>query len=367
MIAMARPLLGAEEERLVLEVLRSGQLAAGPKVARLEAAFARCCGVPYAVMTSSGTAALQAAAAALGLRPGDKVFTTPFTFAATTNALLAVGAVPVFVDIDPLTLNLDPGALERACREHPDAVAVLVVHLYGLPAAMPEIASVARRHGLLVLEDCAQAHGAAIGERRVGSFGDAGAFSFYATKNMTTGEGGAVVTADRELAGRVRAFIDHGQRERYRHETLGYNLRMGELQAALGLAQLARLGEMNARRRENAAYYDRHIDNPHVEKPVAPPGYRHVYHQYTLRVEDREGFRRQLAQRGVSSAVHYPALVPEQPYFRRLGLPVLGGPWPVAAAAARRVVSIPVHPGLTPEERETVAAAVNAYRPRAGG
>lgn len=363
MVPMARPLLGAEEERLVLAVLRSGRLAAGPTVARFEAAFAGYCGVSHAVATSSGTAALQAAVAALGLPSGAKVFTTPLTFVATVNALLAAGAVPVFVDVDPVTLNLDPEALAVACRAHPDAAAVLVVHLYGLPAAMPEILDLARRHGLRVVEDCAQAHGTAVGGRRVGGLGDLGAYSFYATKNMTTGEGGAVVTSDAALAERARAYGDHGQRGRYRHETLGYNLRMGELQAALGLAQLARLEALNERRRENAAHYDRHLDNPRVRKPAAPPGYRHVYHQYTVQVEDRDAFRRHLAARGVASAVHYPALVPEQPYYRRLGLPVLGGPWPAAEAAARRVVSIPVHPALTPEERAAVVAAVNSYRP----
>lgn len=361
MIPMARPLFGEEEERLVLGVLRSGQLASGPMVARFETEFAAYFGAPHAVMTSSGTTALQAAVAALGLGPGDKVFTTPFTFAATANALLSAGAVPVFVDVEPRTLNLDPAALEQACREHPDAVAVLVVHLYGLPAAMPEIMALAKEHGLRVIEDCAQAHGAAIGEQKAGTFGEISAFSFYATKNMTTGEGGAVVTADPALAERSRSFINHGQRRRYHHEALGYNFRMTDLQAALGIAQLARLEEMNARRRENAAFYDRHIAHPQVEKPAAPDGYRHVYHQYTLRVPDQAGFCQHLAASGVACAVHYPALIPEQPYYRRLSVPVLGAVWPVAAEAARRVVSIPVHPGLTEAERQAVAEAVNTY------
>ncbi len=348
----------------MLAVLASGRLAAGPEVRSFEEAFAAYVGTRHAVATSSGTAALLAAVTALGIGPGDRVFVSPFTFAATVNALLFAGAVPVWVDVDPATFNLDPRALERAVAEQGGGRAVAVVHLYGLPADMDRILAMADTHGLTVLEDCCQAPGAAVGGRCAGTFGRAAAFSFYATKNLTTGEGGALVTDDAEVAARARRFIDHGQVGRYRHEELGFNFRMGEIQAALGLVQLARLEERNEARRANARFYDGAIANPAVRKPAAPPGFRHVYHHYTVRVADRDGFLAHMARRGVECGVHYPRTVAEQPLYRRV--PTLGGPCPEAERAAREVVSLPVHPGLTEAELATVAEAVNAFVPGAG-
>ncbi len=363
-IPIARPLLGEAERERVLAVLASGRLAAGPEVRSFEEAFADYVGARYAVATSSGTAALLAAVTALGIGAGDRVFVSPLTFAATVNVLLFAGAVPVWVDVDPVTFNLDPRALERAVAEQGGGRAVVVVHLYGLPAAMDGIMAVARAHGLTILEDCCQAPGAAVGGRRVGTFGRAAVFSFYATKNLTTGEGGALVTDDGEVAERARRFINHGQRDRYLHEEPGLNLRMGEIQAALGLAQLARLEERNEARRANARFYDGVIAHPAVRKPAEPPGFRHVYHLYTVRVADRDGFLAHMARRGVECAVHYPRTVAEQPLYRRV--PTLGGPCPEAERAAREVVSLPVHPGLTARDLETVAAAVNAFVPGGG-
>lgn len=361
MIPLAAPLITDEDRALVLEALGSGRLAAGERVRALEAAFAAYVGASHAVMTSSGTAALMAAMAAVGIGPGDKVITTPFTFIATVTAILHAGATPVFCDIDPATYNLAPDALEEAMAAHPDAAAVVVAHLYGLPAAMPEIARLARSAGMRLIEDCAQAPGARVGARAAGTFGDAACFSFYATKNMTTGEGGAVVTSDPAVAERVRHFIDHGQSERYRHDSLGFNFRMSELAAALGLGQLRRLEERNERRRRHARYYDEAIVNPAVAKPAAPPGYRHVYHHYTLRVADRASFLRHMAAWGVACGVHYPRTVPQQPLFRHV--PWLGLPHPAAEEAAATVVSIPVHPALAPSDLERVAEAVNAFTP----
>lgn len=358
---MARPVISAEERRRVAEVLRSGRLAAGPVVAEFEEAFAAYIGAPHVVMTSSGTSALQAALVACAIGRGDKVLTTPLSFVATATAITSLGAVPVFVDVEPATGNIDPQALEEAVAEHPDARALLVVHLYGHPADMPAILSVADRAGLIVIEDCAQAHGAAIGEKRAGCFGHAAAFSFYATKNMTTGEGGAVVTAEPEVAERARLFINHGQRERYLHESLGLNLRMTDLQAAIGLGQLRRLPRMNARRQAHAAYFDGHIDNPAVEKPGVRAGYVHVYHQYTVRVDGRDRFVKHLNACGVAAAVHYPLTIPEQPCYR--SLPCVARPCPVAEGIARRVVSIPVHAALTLGELRRVVAAVNSFAP----
>lgn len=359
MIPLARPLISEEEKQKVLRVLESGRLAAGPCVDEFEEAFAAYQGGGEAVMTSSGTSALLAAVVALGIRPGDKVFVTPFTFIATVNALIYARAVPVFVDINPVTFNLDPHRLEEAMDEHPDAVAVMVVHLYGLPADMGRISTLARTRGMLLIEDCCQAPGAAVGGRKVGNFGDASVFSFYATKNMTTGEGGALVTADRSVAARARAFIDHGQRARYRHESLGFNMRMGEIQAAIGLCQLRRLDGWNEARRSNARFYNDNIMSPAVRRPAAPPGFRHVYHHYTLRAERRDALIRHFQSRGVSCGVHYPLPVPDQPLYR--GLTAMGSDCAVAREAARQVVSIPVHPALTEEELYRVAEAVNGF------
>lgn len=359
MIPLAKPLITGTEKERVLAVLESGQLAAGPQVRAFEEAFAAYIGTRHAVMMSSGTAALLASVVALGIQPGDKVFVTPFTFIATANALLYARALPVFVDIDLNTYNLCPEALAEAAREHPDARAAMVVHLYGLPADMERIGAVAAERGLTVIEDCCQSPGAALGGRRAGTFGQAAVFSFYATKNLTTGEGGALVTDDPEVAARARDFIDHGQRSRYHHEQLGYNFRMGEIQAALGLAQLERLEERNEARRANASFYGRRITRRGLVKPVEPPGYRHVYHHYTVRTAEREAFMAHLARQGVGCGVHYPLTVPDQPLYRRVA--ALGGPCPAAATAARQVVSIPVHPGLSPADLETVAAAVNSF------
>lgn len=359
MIPLVRPLITAAEKERVMAVLESGQLAAGPQVRAFEEAFAAYVGVPAAVMTSSGTAALLAAVVALGIQPGDKVFVTPFTFVATANALLYARALPVFVDIDLNTYNLSPGALAAAAQEHPDARAVMVVHLYGLPADMARIGAIAAERGLKVIEDCCQAPGAALNGRRVGTFGQAAVYSFYATKNMTTGEGGALVTDDPEVAARARTFIDHGQRGRYHHEHLGFNFRMTDIQASLGLAQLERLEERNEARRANARFYDRHITRRGVVRPAEPPGYRHVYHHYTLRVGEQDAFMDHLTRKGVGCGVHYPLTVPDQPLYRRVA--ALGGPCPAATAAARQVVSIPVHPGLSQEDLDTVAAAVNSF------
>lgn len=241
MIPHVKILLGQEEENRVVEVLRSGMLAAGSYVNEFEQEFMKYNHSPHAIATSSGTTALHVILEALGIGPGDKVLTTPFSFIATANAVLYTGATPVFVDIDPVTYNLSPAQLEVAAEKHPDAKAVLVVHLYGLPADMPAIMAVANKHNLVVVEDCAQAHGAAYRGQMVGNFGKAAAFSFYPTKNMTAGEGGMVVTDDPVIAEKVRMLVNQGQRRRYYHELVGYNYRMTNIHAAIGLEQLKKL------------------------------------------------------------------------------------------------------------------------------
>lgn len=354
MIAMARPLIGPEEERAVIEVLRSGRLAQGPQVERFEAAFAEVCGVRYAVAVSSGTAALFLALLAHGIGPGDEVITTPFSFIATGNSILMTGARPVFVDVDEQTFNIDPAQIEAAIT--PATKAIMPVHLYGQPAAMDAILAIAERHGLAVIEDAAQAIGAQDGGRAAGSFG-VGCFSLYATKNIMCGEGGMITTNDPQIADRLRLLRNHGSRVRYYHEMLGYNFRMTDLQAAIGLAQLAKLEQFTSRRIANAAFFDEAITHPHVIKPVARPGVRHVYHQYTLRIRgDRDAAIHQLRAAGVETAVFYPLPIPRQALYRDLGYnPDL----PVAERLSREVLSIPVHPGLTDDERAHIANAVN--------
>ncbi|MGH2376005.1 MAG: DegT/DnrJ/EryC1/StrS family aminotransferase [bacterium] len=357
-IPIARPQIGEEEQRQVLEVLTSGALVAGRRVKAFEEAFAGYLGIPHAVATSSGSAALQVALLALGVGAGDRVITTPLSFAATSNAIIHAGAQPVFVDVDPTTGNLDPAAVEAALVSR-GARAILIVHLYGLPANTPAFRALADRHGAFLIEDCAQAHGASIDGRRVGTFGDAGIFSFYPTKNMTTGEGGMVVTADPRVARHARLLIDPRGEEEYAHEVVGFNYRLTEIGGALGLVQLQHLEARNERRREHARRLTQGLRAlPWLHVPVEPPGYRHVYHQYTVQVpRNRDGLARHLAAAGVGCRVYYPTLVPHTPAYARLGF---AGSYPNAEALTRQVLSLPVHPALTADDLGTIIAAVRS-------
>jgi dTDP-4-amino-4,6-dideoxygalactose transaminase len=351
MIQVAQPLLGQEEIDAVVDVLRSGQLAQGRVVEELEQQFARYIGTRHAIAVSSGTAALHLALLAAGVGPGDEVITSPFTFIASANAVLYTGARPVFVDICPDTFNLDPELVERAIT--PWTKAILPVHLYGLPADMPALIEIATRHGLVIVEDAAQAHGAAIGGRKVGTFG-IGCFSLYATKNMTTAEGGLITTDDDRVAGHARVLRSHGQVERYRHDILGYNYRLTDVQAAIGLAQLQRLEANTAARIANAAFLSARLTE--LATPRVPSGYRHVYHQYTVRIpERRDVLAQQLRAAGVGTSVHYPVPVHQQQLYRDLGYVTCR---PIAEQASREVLSLPIHPALTLDDLETIVGAV---------
>ncbi|MDQ2905904.1 MAG: DegT/DnrJ/EryC1/StrS family aminotransferase [Chloroflexota bacterium] len=359
MIAVAHPLFGREEEAAVLQVLASGQVAQGEGVATFERRFADLCQVEEAIAVTSGTTALHLALLAHDIGQGDEVITTPFSFAASANVILLVGATPVFVDIEADTYTLDPNLVEAAIT--PRTRAILPVHLYGHPCDMERLEAIAQAHGLVLIEDACQAHAAAINGRAVGSFGT-GAFSFYATKNMTTGEGGMITTNDPAIAERLRLLRNHGQTTRYHHMALGYNQRMNELQAALGLVQLQKLEQLTEQRIANAAYLTEHLGGS-VQTPVTRPGYRHVYHQYTIRVPgDRDEWVKRLGERGIGTAVHYPLPIHRQPCYQDV-------PWqfrvagqhenlPVAETAAQQVLSLPVHPGLSQQDLAMIVEEV---------
>ncbi len=359
MIPIARPQMGEEEKQNVWSALESGSLAQGGRVRELEEAFAAFVGVPHAVATSSGTTALHLALLAAGVQPGDEVISVPFTFIASAASILYTGARPVFVDVREEDFCIDPAQVEAAIT--PRTRALMPVSLYGQPADMPALAGIAERHGLALVEDAAQAHGAAIGEGRSGSWG-AGCFSFYPTKNMTTGEGGMITTSDGELAERARLLREHGMKIRYHHDVLGYNFRMTDIHAAIGLAQLGKLPGYNQRRREIAARYDAELQG--VITPQVRPGVTHVYHQYTIRVAERDAFAEALREHGVGSGIYYPIPVHRQKPFLALGYG--DQHFPVTDRLAREVLSIPVHPSLSDEEVSSVIAAVNEVAARLG-
>jgi perosamine synthetase len=351
-IPIARPQMGEDEKQRVWDAMASGTLAQGPRVAEFEERFATMVGVPHAVATSSGTTALQLALLGYDIGADDEVITVPFTFIASAASILHVGARPVLVDVRDDDFTMDVGLVEAAIT--PRTKAIMPVSLYGQPADLPAIEAVAARNGLAVIEDAAQSHGAAVGERRSGSWG-AGTFSFYPTKNMTTGEGGMVTTGDAELAERMRLLREHGMKVRYHHDIIGYNFRMTDLAAAIGLAQLPKLAGFNERRRAIAARYDAELRG--VITPPVRSGVTHVYHQYTIRVAGRDAFAERLKERGVGSAIYYPIPVHRQKPFEALGYGEQRHP--VTERLTGQVLSIPVHPSLTDDEVATVIGAVN--------
>jgi len=357
MISLADPQFGDEEVDAVRDVLEDGRVADGPEVRRFESAFADYCGAETGVAAANGTVALHAALEGLGIGAGDKVVTTPLSFVASSNAIRIAGAEPVFADVDPLTYNLDPAAAERAVRRT-DADALLVVHLYGLPADMGAFRDIAADEDVHLIEDAAQAHGAAYRGQRVGSFGDAAAFSFYPTKNMTTGEGGMVLADDEEVAERAASYVNHGRTkdEAYAHERVGSNYRMTSLAAAIGRVQLERLPSWIEARRENAARLSATLDDaPVVRPPVEPDGRRHAYHQYTVRCADREKLREHLSDAGVSSGVYYPT-----PIHRLGAYDGYDAETPVADRATDEVLSLPIHPNVTAEDIDQIADAIRS-------
>lgn len=373
MISVSAVRLGLEEEQLVLQVLRSGQLAQGPMVARLEEDFARIHGVRHAVAVNNGTTALVGALRVLDLAPGDEVITSPFTFVATLNAIIEAGATARFADIDT-DFNINPAAAKELIGTRTRVL--MPIHLYGLPVDGQEFSSMAANNGLTVVEDAAQAIGASFSDQKVGGLG-MGCFSLYATKNVTTGEGGVVTTNNDYFADRLRLLRNQGMRVRYAYEMPGMNLRLTDLAAAVGIPQLRRLDESTARRNDNAKRLRSGLaDVPGLALPVHPDdGRTHVYHQFTIRVTDeadlpvpevgatpgraskRDSLMLGLAELGVGSGVYYPKVVHD--YACYAGHPlVVADPTPVAERIVSEVLSIPVHPLLTDHEIDEVIAAI---------
>jgi perosamine synthetase len=352
--------LGDDVEQLVIEVLRSGHLVQGPMVERLETEFAALCGVDHAVAVNSGTTALIAALDALSIGAGDEVITSAFTFVATLNAILESGATARFADIDPETFNLDPASVASLVNAR--TAAIMPVHLYGLPAPMHDILDLAARDGLAVIEDAAQAHGAVEGGRAVGSFGT-GCFSFYATKNIASGEGGMVTTSDAALADRVRILRNQGMRARYEYEMPGHNWRMTDLHAAIALPQLERIADLTDARRANAELLTTGLaGRAGLVTPTVPHGRTHVFHQYTVRVQDgaatRAALAESLAEAGIGTGIYYPRLVHDYACYRSDPRVVTSDATPRADAATREVLSLPVHPALRAGDVERIVGCL---------
>lgn len=361
-IPIADPELGTTEKERVRDVIDGGQIADGPEVRRFEEEFAAFCESSHGIATANGTTALHAALEAVGIGTGDVVVTSPFSFVATANAVRHSGGTPVFADIDPETYNLDPEAVEAVVRDHGGAVeAMIPVHLYGLPADMDPLLDLAETYDIAVIEDAAQAHGAEYRGQPVGSLGDAACFSFYPTKNMTTGEGGMIVTDRDDVAARARRFINHGRGDGngmgYDHVDVGHNFRMTSIAAAIGRVQLENLPEYSRERRANATTLTERLhDVPGIEVPLEPAERRHVYHQYTIRSGDREGLRTRLDEAGIGNAVYYPTPIHRQPAYDHVDRT-----FPVAERAAREVLSLPVHPNVSESEVERVADTVHEF------
>jgi dTDP-4-amino-4,6-dideoxygalactose transaminase len=355
-INIAKPMLGPEEKNAVLEVMSSGKLAQGERVARFEKAFAEYCGTKHAVAVGNGTIAIHLALLAHGIGKDMDVVTTPFTFIGSVTPILFCHARPVFSDIDNPTFNMDPMDMKNAMT--PKTRVLLPVHLFGLPAAMDEMMEIAQDKDIPIIEDACQAHGALYKGRRAGSMGSCACFSFYPTKNMTTGEGGMITTSDDELADKMRLLRDHGQKSRYEHVVIGYNYRMNDISAAIGIEQLKKLEQFNQKRIKNAGILTENLSQvKEVKTPVVPECMRHVFHQYTLRAKNRNGLRDFLVKEGIRCGIYYPRLVTQNPPIK----PFATRPTPHAEKATREVLSLPIHPGLGEEDLARMVNSVAAF------
>ena len=351
MIPIASPQLGSEERAAVDRVLQSGIIAQGPEVAKFEEEFAKMCGVKYAVATSNGTTAGHLVMIASGIGPGDEVITTPFTFFATASVIIMAGAKPVFVDVEENGFCLDPNQVESAITEKTKAIQP--VHLYGELADMPSLVEISKKNNLVLIEDSAQAHSADSWEGKAGSFGNAGWFSFYPTKNMTTSEGGIITTNSEGLSSHCKVLRAHGMTAQYQHTEFGYNYRMTDISAAIGRVQLTKLDKFNSRRREIADKY-----NTLLSKYVKVPENRrgHVFHQYTILCNQRDELKEHLSQKGVGSGIYYPTLL-----YNYAPMSEFEADCPNAKRLTELSLSLPVHPGLSDSDVSKVIDSVISF------
>jgi len=354
MISIAKPLIGEEEKKAVSEVLDSGMIACGPKTEEFEKKFAEFVGTKYAIATTSGTTALHLGLLSLGIGKGDEVIVPSFSFIATANSVLFCDATPVFCDVDPKTFNIDVNKIEEFISE--GARAIMPVHLYGQPADMKSIQEISEKHNLKIIGDAAQAHGASYDGNMIGSFGDLECFSFYPTKNMTTGEGGMVTTNNDELAERAYSIRNHGRQKTkwgYEHGRIGYNYRMTDIAAAIGIEQLKKLPSFLKKRRENAKFYGKNLEN--VETPYVLDDAKHAYHQYTIKCKNRDKLLEELKKNEIGFGIYYPKPLHKYPHLEKFGHNDLK----VSERLVNEVVSLPVHPALTKEELEKVVDVIN--------
>lgn len=374
MIPISKPCISEREISEVSEVLRSGMLAQGDRVERFERAFASYVGCKYAVALSNGTAALHVALIAMGIGPGDEVIVPSYSFFATASAVVLSGAKPVFVDVDPRIGTIDPAEVKRKISSKTKAI--ITVHIHGHPADMDSLKDSLDGRDVMILEDCAQAHGALYKGRKVGKIGEAGAFSFYPTKNMTTGEGGIITTDDEEIYQRAKVIRDHGQLSKYEHHFIGFNYRMTEIQAAIGLVQLERLDEFNRRRKEIASTYSEELSG-FIETPYVADWAEPVWHLYPVRVRDgRDKALEMLVRNGIMARPAYPMPLQKQPVFSKLGerdhnfLSVLfegfdpsGIRTPNAEALCRELLYLPIYHCMTDEEvRKVIEVSKAVFR-----
>jgi dTDP-4-amino-4,6-dideoxygalactose transaminase len=363
MINIAYPIIGKRERQLIKEVLASRILASGKYVAQFEESFAKYSGVKFGIATANGTTSLHTALLMCAVKPGDKVVTTPFSFIATANSILFCNAKPIFADIDPKTFNINPVELEKILKKEKNVKVVLIVHLYGLACDMDAILKLKQKYKFKLIEDSCQAHGAEFNNKKVGSFGKASAFSFYATKNMMTGEGGITLTNDAAASKYARQIINHGGNAHSTYNVLGYNYRLTNLAAAIGIAQLEQLENWTAKRIANAQKYNEAFgDLDFLQIPYVPKNCRHVFHQYTIRISPsiREGFMKYLAGNGVGSGIYYNSVIYNQPFYKQLGYKV--GLCKEAEKAAREVVSLPVRHSLSKADIYKIIKVVKSYK-----
>ncbi len=351
MINLSYPDITKDEFKAVKRVLKSRKLAQGEEVEAFENEFSKLVGGRNCIAVNSGTSGLHISLISAGVGPGDEVIVPSFSFAATANSVALTGATPVFVDIDIDTFNISPDSIKRAISSKTKAIQP--VHLYGLPANMPAIESIAKENNLIVLEDAAQAHSAKINGIPVGQFGDFATFSFYPTKNMTSGEGGMVVCKDDQQARLCRLLRNQGMEKRYLNEVIGFNLRMTDIHAAIGRVQLRKLAKFTEKRQANADFYNSHLEN--VIKPTTPPGYEHVYHQYTIRLPDsnRDLVEKTLKEKGIATGVYYPIPIHRLPSFNKVI------DLPNTEMASRQVLSLPVHPKLREKDLHQIVKQIN--------